>query len=137
MRVGSTTTYLRLDGQGNVYQTRTTGGSVQAEYRYRAWGDRYNAATETVPSPFTYKAREEDRTTGLVYMRHRYYSPRLERFVNEDPIGTTGGLNVEFTRFRETFTIRPRRAGCSRTLQRLRRRRRAGRSRPDSRDGLE
>jgi RHS repeat-associated protein len=94
MRVGSTTTYLRLDGQGNVYQTRTTGGSVQAEYRYRAWGDRYNAATETVASPFTYKAREEDRTTGLVYMRHRYYSPRLERFVNEDPIGTAGGLNV-------------------------------------------
>ena len=94
MRVGSTTTYLRLDGQGNVYQTRTTGGSVQAEYRYRAWGDRYNAATETVASPFTYKAREEDRTTGLVYMRHRYHSPRLERFVNEDPIGTAGGLNT-------------------------------------------
>ncbi|MEX0690317.1 MAG: RHS repeat-associated core domain-containing protein, partial [Gemmatimonadales bacterium] len=92
-RVGSTTTYFRLDGQGNVYQTRTTGGTVQAEYRYRAWGDRYNAATETVPSPFTYKAREEDRTTGLVYMRHRYYSPRLERFVNEDPIRTLGGRN--------------------------------------------
>jgi uncharacterized protein RhaS with RHS repeats len=27
-------------------------------------------------------------------MRHRYYSPRLERFVNEDPIGTDGGLNT-------------------------------------------
>lgn len=34
------------------------------------------------------------RATGLVYMRNRYYSPRLERFLNEDPIGVEGGLNT-------------------------------------------
>jgi RHS repeat-associated protein len=49
---------------------------------------------ENWTSTLTYKGREEDRETGLVSMRHRYYSPRLERFVNEDPIGIGGGLNL-------------------------------------------
>lgn len=30
---------------------------------------------------------------GLVYMRARYYNPRLMRFLNADPIGFDGGLN--------------------------------------------
>ena len=82
------------DGQGNVYRLTDTTGADQSTYRYRAWGDRHTVGTENVQSPFTYKAREEDRETGLIYMRHRYYSPRLERFLNEDPIGLAGGLNV-------------------------------------------
>lgn len=49
---------------------------------------------EAVASPFGYKGREEDRETGLVYMRNRFYSPRLERFVNQDPMGIAGGLNT-------------------------------------------
>jgi RHS repeat-associated protein len=46
------------------------------------------------PRPGTKQGREEDRATGLIYMRNRYYSPRLERFLNEDPIGISGGLNT-------------------------------------------
>jgi RHS repeat-associated protein len=32
--------------------------------------------------------------TGLVYMTHRYYDPKVGRFVNRDPIGYHGGVNV-------------------------------------------
>jgi RHS repeat-associated protein len=78
-----------------VYLLTNTAGARRSEYRYRAYGDRYvTPVGEAVVSPFGYKAREEDRETGLVYLRHRYYSPRLERFVNEDPIGIAGGLNT-------------------------------------------
>ena len=31
--------------------------------------------------------------SGLVYMRARYYNPRLMRFLNQDPIGFEGGMN--------------------------------------------
>jgi RHS repeat-associated protein len=94
MREGSTTSLFHLDGQGNVYLLTDTSGTRRSEYRYRAWGDRYvTPVGEGVQSPFGYKGREEDRETGLVYLRLRYYSPRLERFVNEDPIGLAGGLN--------------------------------------------
>jgi RHS repeat-associated protein len=78
-----------------VYLLTNTSGTRRSEYRYRAYGDRYvTPVGEAVQSPFGYKAREEDRETGLVYMRHRYYSPRLERFLNQDPIGIAGGLNT-------------------------------------------
>jgi RHS repeat-associated protein len=95
MYQSGTTSLFHLDGQGNVYLLTNTSGTRRSEYRYRAYGDRYvTPVGEAVQSPFGYKAREEDRETGLVYMRHRYYSPRLERFLNQDPIGIAGGLNT-------------------------------------------
>ena len=95
MRQSSTTSLFHLDGQGNVYLLTNTAGTRRSEYRYRAFGDRYvTPVGEAVQSPFGYKAREEDRETGLIHMRHRYYSPRLERFLNQDPIGIAGGLNT-------------------------------------------
>ena len=36
--------------------------------------------------------RENDKT-GLYYYRARYYSPTLQRFIREDPIGFYGGIN--------------------------------------------
>jgi hypothetical protein len=32
-------------------------------------------------------------STGLVYMRARFYNPRVMRFLNADPIGFAGGMN--------------------------------------------
>lgn len=37
-----------------------------------------------------YTGREDDRT-GFYYYRARYYSPKLQRFVSEDPLGLRGG----------------------------------------------
>ena len=69
-----------------MYRVDNSSGTLRSSYRYRAWGDRYQVGTENYQSRLTYKGAQEDRETGLVYMRHRYYSPRLERFLNEDPI---------------------------------------------------
>ena len=38
----------------------------------------------------TFTGREEDGT-GILYYRARYYSPRLQRFISEDPLGFGGG----------------------------------------------
>ncbi|HKX63506.1 MAG TPA: RHS repeat-associated core domain-containing protein, partial [Verrucomicrobiae bacterium] len=35
-----------------------------------------------------------DPEIGLHYNRHRYYSPRLGRYIQSDPIGLAGGLNL-------------------------------------------
>ncbi len=37
--------------------------------------------------------REND-STGLYFYRARYYSPTLQRFISEDPIGFDGGINL-------------------------------------------
>lgn len=44
-------------------------------------------------SSYKYTGREDDGS-GLFYYRARYYSPRLGRFVSEDPIGFRGGINL-------------------------------------------
>jgi RHS repeat-associated protein len=47
----------------------------------------------TSTTPLQYTGRENDGATGLYYYRARYYSPQLDRFIAEDPIGLGGGTN--------------------------------------------
>ena len=52
---------------------------------------------QSTVSPFTrysYTGREHDALTGLTYHRARWYDPNLARFMNEDPVGFEGGLNL-------------------------------------------
>jgi len=56
--------------------------------------------TGTSANAFQYTGRENDgpalsgvEGTGLYYYRARYYQPRLQRFIAEDPIGLTAGVN--------------------------------------------
>ncbi|WP_437684250.1 RHS repeat-associated core domain-containing protein [Sorangium sp. So ce131] len=35
-----------------------------------------------------------DEETGLFYNRYRYYSPRLGRYLQSDPVGQSGGINL-------------------------------------------
>jgi RHS repeat-associated protein len=41
-----------------------------------------------------FTARELDTETGLYYYRARYYSPKLGRFLQRDPLGYTAGINL-------------------------------------------
>ncbi|MDH4236669.1 MAG: RHS repeat-associated core domain-containing protein [Nitrospira sp.] len=50
--------------------------------------------TGTVEQPYTYTGREFDAESGLYYYRARYYDPTMGRFLSEDPIASTGGLNL-------------------------------------------
>ncbi|NKE62563.1 RHS repeat-associated core domain-containing protein [Lentzea sp. PSKA42] len=58
-----------------------------AAYTYEPFGRTYGG------TGFAYTGREDDGT-GLYYYRARYYSPVLQRFLSEDPIGIAGGLNL-------------------------------------------
>ncbi|WP_326923866.1 RHS repeat-associated core domain-containing protein, partial [Delftia sp. RIT313] len=35
-----------------------------------------------------------DRETGLYYNRHRYYDPVVGSYINQDPMGLSGGINL-------------------------------------------
>ena len=41
-----------------------------------------------------FTGRRFDSETGLYYYRARYYSPQLRRFIEPDPIGFAGGMNL-------------------------------------------
>ena len=44
--------------------------------------------------PFRLQNQYIDRETGLYYNFFRYYKPDAGRFVNQDPIGLSGGDNL-------------------------------------------
>ncbi|MCL2024402.1 MAG: DUF6531 domain-containing protein [Coriobacteriia bacterium] len=71
-----------FDGRGSVAHTTDTQGRLRASYEY----DVFGAATVTGLStnPYTYNAERTDRTTGMQYLRARYYAPDAGRFITED-----------------------------------------------------
>ncbi len=42
-------------------------------------------------NPYEFTGRELDPNSGLYYLRNRYYSPTLSRFLSPDPMGIAGG----------------------------------------------
>jgi RHS repeat-associated protein len=66
-------------------------GTLQTQYTYEPFGYATTSGAASTSS-YKYTGREDDGT-GLYYYRARYYHPRLQRFISEDPIGLIGGIN--------------------------------------------
>jgi len=47
-----------------------------------------------VGNPYLFTGRRYDPETGLYYYRARYYDPEIGRFLQVDPIGYAGGINL-------------------------------------------
>jgi RHS repeat-associated protein len=83
---------LLSDGLGSTLALLDSTGMAMTQYTYEPFG---NTSTSGVSSsnPGQYTGRENDGT-GLYFYRGRYYSPSLQRFISEDPIGIAGGINL-------------------------------------------
>ena len=88
---GGTTTIRNYmtDASGSVIGLVDDTGVMKTTYTYDPFGNT-TVSGETTDNPFQYTGRENDGT-GLYYYRARYYSPELQRFISEDPIGLAGG----------------------------------------------
>jgi RHS repeat-associated protein len=64
-------------------------GTLQTQYIYEPFGYTTQTGSASTNS-YKYTGREDDGS-GLDYYRARYYHPRLQRFISEDPIGLAGG----------------------------------------------
>ena len=53
-----------------------------------------NAAIKSTAKRYRYTGMERDEESGLEYHSARYYLPWLGRWLNTDPIGLKGGINV-------------------------------------------
>lgn len=82
--------------QGSTIAFTNQDGSLNATYGYDPYGNP-STSVPNIPAdgnPFRYTGRRLDPETGLYYYRARYYSPKIGRFLQTDPIGTTDDLNV-------------------------------------------
>jgi RHS repeat-associated protein len=88
-------TLYQFDPQGTVAARLDSTGAATSCSTADAFGVVSNTAT--VSDPFGYEAQAgyyTDQSTGLVLTTFRYYDPGTGRFINRDPIGYSGGINV-------------------------------------------
>lgn len=86
------------DIQGSVLATLDSGSGSLTKAGYLAYGEN----TSPITGPFRFTGRRFDAETagsaaepsGLYYYRARMYSPTLGRFMQTDPIGYRGGVNL-------------------------------------------
>ncbi len=75
--------------------TGTNYGTIAAKYEYDPYGKRINsAAPGEYDQPYRFSTKPVDDETGLGYWGYRYYLYSLGRWINRDPIGESGGLNL-------------------------------------------
>lgn len=88
---GGETQFYLADELGSTAALVDGGGTVQTQYAYGPFGATQVSGAPS-PNPFQFTGRENDGT-GLYYLRNRYYSPALARFISEDPVTFMGGGN--------------------------------------------
>ncbi|RMZ72851.1 YD repeat-containing [Pyrenophora seminiperda CCB06] len=57
-------------------------------FKYDAYGVNKTSSVSPIDSSFGYSGEFTDPTTGLVYLRSRFYSPRLKSFLSMDAVHT-------------------------------------------------
>jgi RHS repeat-associated protein len=82
--------FLR-DALGSTVALTGASGNSLASYAYEPFGNTTVSGSSTNSYQFT--GRENDGT-GLYFYRARYYSPTLQRFIDEDPLGFRGDNNL-------------------------------------------
>ncbi len=87
--------YLPIyDNRQNVRGYLDESGNIVAAYEYTAFGETVASGGSYTTAPIRYASLYQDSETGMYYHHHRYYHPGFGRFINRDPIGAAGGLNL-------------------------------------------
>jgi RHS repeat-associated protein len=93
--------YYHTDGLGSTTAITGSTGAVVKTYQYDAYG-AVRSQTGTQPNEFTFTGEQVD-SSGLEYLRARYYDGATGRFVGRDPLplmqryAYVGGNPVNFT----------------------------------------
>jgi RHS repeat-associated protein len=92
---GTNTSFFDTDAIGSVVGLSGTGGNYLNSYSYLPFGESLTK-TETVANSFEYVGQYGvmNEANGLDFMRARFYTPGEGRFLNPDPIGVDGGVNL-------------------------------------------
>ena len=92
LKHNSTPYYFYKNLQGDVIAITDETGAIVAKYSYDAWGkcviaeDNSDVGIAEI-NPFRYRSYYYDAETSIYYIRSRYYTPEIGRFLNNDVFG--------------------------------------------------
>jgi RHS repeat-associated protein len=89
--------WFLTDGLTSVRSLIDDNGNEVATFEHDEFGNELDV-TGSISSPKTWigglGVHDDSDESRLLYMRRRHYDPSLGRFLNRDPIGFAGGLNL-------------------------------------------
>jgi RHS repeat-associated protein len=91
----STHNYYHADGGGNVTYIINASQAMVAIYKYDPYGKTLiSSGTLAGANVYRFSSKEIHVNSGLYYYGFRFYDPNLQRWLNRDPIGEEGGINL-------------------------------------------
>lgn len=84
----------------------TSGQSLAASYRYDAFGNLLNSSgSYATANTYRFSSKEWIPSVSGYYYLYRFYRPDLQRWLNRDPIGIVGGINLYSLVFNDPINI--------------------------------
>jgi len=91
----TTHNYYYADGNGNITYMLNSSQSMVAKYRYDPFGNTISSSGALASdNVYRFSSKETHVNSGMYYYGYRFYDPNLQRWINRDPIGERGGLNL-------------------------------------------
>ena len=87
--------YYHFDSRGSTVALTDLNGNPTDAVEYSPYGTTtYRYGTNDTPFLYNGQFGVQTDSNGLLFMRARYYNPYICRFLNPDPSGFAGGLNL-------------------------------------------
>jgi RHS repeat-associated protein len=90
--ISGTSYYYVKDELGSVTQLISSTGTVASQYTYDPYGNQ--TTVSGIASDIGYVGYFTHAVSGLDFTLHRAYDPTHARWLNRDPIGESGGVNL-------------------------------------------
>lgn len=93
--VNNSVLYYQSDNNKNITDIFDNLGNQVAHYEYDSFGNTIvSTGAYAASNPIRFSSEYYDSESDLVYYNYRYYSPKYGRWLNRDPQGENGGLNL-------------------------------------------
>jgi RHS repeat-associated protein len=91
----STHHFYHADGNGNITAMIDSSQALSATYKYDPYGKLLSSSGSMASANlYRFSSKEFHVNSAMYYYGFRFYDPNLQRWLNRDPIGERGGINL-------------------------------------------
>ncbi|MGH9550987.1 MAG: RHS repeat domain-containing protein, partial [Terriglobales bacterium] len=84
--IGGTKYFYTRNHEDSITEMTDSSGNLAAQYQYDPWGNATRVGGSGPDSDFLYAGYFYHKPSGLYITAHRFYNPKLGRWLNRDPI---------------------------------------------------